>query len=469
MLEHPELVSDDAAAAVDHRADVTAGGEIGRDARAVDEIEVRRSRDLFETEWHLELAALDLALAEITEVDEDVAPRAVVHLIEAARERRLLRVEVHLAFDLVLEVLQEEAFGADASALELEQAAAQLDLVGRPAPVELELDPEIDTSIPRRSSDGLGFHRISKPSGSACSRSAAAGGGVGAGSCARAAAADVMSNRTGQRCGRSVHSRSFTGSQATDFTPHVPSPMSCAPRFLERGGGGDRHVIPDSHFLAERDFLGLEGHPVADEHVLHVGRRELLPLAEDVEAHHAGLLVAEAVEDEQEETQERRAHAGDGVEPEPGGHAERHQEEEDHHVLRIFDRGPKADDACGSGDAERTGDVVADDDRGRRAGDREQDLRLLHRAPRVGDVRPVDRRDEQPNRRRDDESKQRIERVLMSDLRRAAEQRRILARLTAPVCQSCERTNVVPSVTTARMTAICFHGQTRRRASATVS
>jgi hypothetical protein len=56
---------------------------------------------------------------------------------------------------------------------------------------------------------------------------------------------------------------------------------------------------------------------------------------------------------------------------------------------------------------------------------------LLHRSSRwtVGDERPVHRGDEQPDGGGDEQPDQRIERTLMPDGRRAAQDRLVLARL----------------------------------------
>ena len=85
---------------MDHHADVASGREQGRDARAMDEIQLRGARVLVEAERHLELADEHLGDVELLVVQVDVAPGVAVG--------------PELGFDLVVEKVEDLALDADA-------------------------------------------------------------------------------------------------------------------------------------------------------------------------------------------------------------------------------------------------------------------------------------------------------------------------------------------------------------------
>ena len=79
----------------------------------------------------------------------------------------------------------------------------------------------------------------------------------------------------------------------------------------------------------------------------------------------------------------------------------------------ILHRRPEPDDAGGAGNAERARERVADDDHHHRAGDAEQDLRVLHRAAGGPVVRRgrMNRRHQHADQRGGDQLDQRDERL----------------------------------------------------------
>ncbi len=82
---------------------------------------------------------------------------------------------------------------------------------------------------------------------------------------------------------------------------------------------------------------------------------------------------------EQAAAHERGAECCYGYQAQPGGRAERHQQKQNRDVPGILNRRPETDDGCGARDAERTRHRVADDEHHERAGEAQEDVRLLHR------------------------------------------------------------------------------------------
>ena len=106
---------------MDHRADVARRGDRVGAERPVDEVIVRDTGQLVESEGNLELADLDLRALPVAEVHVHVLP---LRLRRVAYEQipiaQLLFGE--LALDLIFDVPEEHALDSDAVAVQLEEA-----------------------------------------------------------------------------------------------------------------------------------------------------------------------------------------------------------------------------------------------------------------------------------------------------------------------------------------------------------
>ena len=87
---------------MDHHAQVASGRQKRRNARTVDEVQLRRARVLVEAERHLELADEHLGEVVLLVVQVDVAPGVAV--------------DPELCFDLVVEEVEDLPVDAEAPA-----------------------------------------------------------------------------------------------------------------------------------------------------------------------------------------------------------------------------------------------------------------------------------------------------------------------------------------------------------------
>ena len=106
---------------------------------------------------------------------------------------------------------------------------------------------------------------------------------------------------------RKTHQNPFFGcSHETERTPADPARHQLCAQVVERQVGIDQRVIGDGGFLALRNFACLEDDAVAREDALHVIGGEVAPLGDHFDRERAAAPHAGAVEDIQEDAEERR-------------------------------------------------------------------------------------------------------------------------------------------------------------------
>ena len=72
--------------------------------------------------------------------------------------------------------------------------------------------------------------------------------------------------------------------------PFLPSPISCALRSSSESVGLERGQVAHRGLVALRHFAGFEHDAVHGKHLLHVGRRELAAVGDDLD--HASCAAA---------------------------------------------------------------------------------------------------------------------------------------------------------------------------------
>ena len=215
-----------------------------------------------------------------------------------------------------------------------------------------------------------------------------------------------------EQCNDTPHQSPFFGtSHDTDLTPG-PARHQLRAEILERQVGIDRRVVGDDGFLPLRDFSRLEDHAVARKDALHVIRRKVASFRLDLDHQRARPVFGAAIEEQEEDAEKCRGHSGHGEALEATCHPQRHQQEDDGDIFRVFDRRAEPDDAGGAGNAEGPGERSGNDDHHHRPRDAEEDLRVSH-GPAQRPVRcggGVDGRDQHADQRGGDQFGERYER-----------------------------------------------------------